>query len=207
MNMQSLLPLLATTLSLCILTAPASAEVKCKCKNLDAVGEGNSSCSVAESGGKCTIDYNQFAPSSYSRARSALSEAGRRRGIDVRTIVVDRPVEASMSLLEFNDERVVAHTVASFMAIPATSLLSNAPRHPNIESDLASLIEFANRNSRLFTEVFRSGSIRDRTTGNENSVAYVVTAGCMELRLPGGLELMFKTPRSPSAAFPRCQVR
>ena len=37
------------------------AEVKCSCPTIDAEGEGETSCSTNESGGKCTIDYNLFA--------------------------------------------------------------------------------------------------------------------------------------------------
>jgi hypothetical protein len=186
----------------------AQAEVKCKCKNVDAVGEGNSTCTVAESGGKCTIDFNQFAPSAISRASAALGRAGQGNRIEVRTLQVDRPEEAAQTLLRAGgDDKLLAHTAAAFMAIPATSQLQGRDQHPGVDADLAKLAEFADKNSRLFQEVFATDRITNQRSGNEVGVTYVVTSGCMELRLPRGLDLMLKIPRSPSALFPRCQIR
>jgi hypothetical protein len=48
------------------------ARIQCTCQSVNAVGEGNSSCSTAESNGKCTVDFNQFPNFALERAANAL---------------------------------------------------------------------------------------------------------------------------------------
>src|SRR5712664_547457 len=54
----------------------AQAKVQCSCHTVSADGEGNTSCSVAESRGRCTIDYNLFGPASEKRAADLLTQHG-----------------------------------------------------------------------------------------------------------------------------------
>lgn len=74
----------------------AHADVKCKCNRVEAVGEGNSSCTTAESGGKCTIDFNQFAVQAQDRAGATLTRiAGRFGGSNFSGLVPRQRDEAA----------------------------------------------------------------------------------------------------------------
>ena len=61
-----------------MMMGPTHAEVKCSCPTIKAGGEGNTSCSTSESGGRCTIDYNLFGTRE-NRAASILQQVLKRK--------------------------------------------------------------------------------------------------------------------------------
>lgn len=60
MNLSSMVAGLLVISPLILMSAASDARVRCKCPSIEAEGEGNSSCSAHESGGFCTIDFNEF---------------------------------------------------------------------------------------------------------------------------------------------------
>jgi hypothetical protein len=59
-------------LIIALMSISASAKVQCSCPKVPADGEGNTSCSASESGGRCTIDFNLFGLESERRAAQLL---------------------------------------------------------------------------------------------------------------------------------------
>src|SRR5262249_43737061 len=65
------------------LGSTANAKVQCSCPKVAAEGEGQTSCSAAESGGRCTIDFNLFGAESEKRASELALRSGARRGYNL----------------------------------------------------------------------------------------------------------------------------
>src|SRR5262245_44701524 len=75
-------PLFAMTFAMfLIVSGAAHAKVQCTCPKVPASGEGNTSCSAAESNNKCTVDFNVFFERE-ARAAQMLTQVG---GINVFT--------------------------------------------------------------------------------------------------------------------------
>jgi hypothetical protein len=66
----------AIGLSAFCLASGVGAETRCACPQIPAIGVGNTSCSAAESGGRCTVDFNLFGPDREGRAAELLAGSG-----------------------------------------------------------------------------------------------------------------------------------
>lgn len=185
--------------------APAYSRTQCTCKSVNAVGEGNSSCSTAESNNKCTVDFNQYPPVVQRRAADALRNADP----SFSTNIIDRNVDASFALPETRDAQQLADTIILYMTVAVTTQTDGKAALVYDASDLRALISFAKDKRDLFDSLFRKPSRFGRSEqGNHSSgIHFTQAPGCMDVQLPRGLRVMFKAAWSPAAERPRCEVK
>jgi hypothetical protein len=181
------------------------ARTQCTCQTVNAVGEGNSSCSTAESNGKCTVDFNPFPAPVLTRAAAVLSSVDSSFSVSF----TDANRDASFLLNQTRNAKQLAETVVLYMAAAATMQTDGNPALSYESSDLSALIAFAKSAPDLFESVFRKESQYGRSeSGTHRSIAsYTVAPGCMDIVLPRGLRVMFKAMWSPVAANHRCEDR
>ena len=184
-------------------TSQGFARTQCTCQSVNAVGEGNSSCSTAESNGKCTVDFNQFPPVVLNRAADVLHSADQTFSANI----IDRNRDASFVLLETRDAQQLAETIVLYMAVAVTMQTSGKPVLAYESSDLRDLIAFAKEKRELFDSLFRkpTGYGRSESGTHGSGISFTQAPGCMDVMLPRGLRVMFKASWSPAAVNPRCE--
>lgn len=193
------------------LAGPAAyATQQCACATIDAIGDGNSSCSTAEYNRRCTISFNQFDFESQRRSLAALDAASRQSKTPfskaLSPVVSDRREDAGEELQKMPDDRI-AGTIILYMIIPATVQREGRAVLGYDEQDFNSLVSFAVEQEKLFVSVFR-GKVEERVQGGASgSITYTYSSGCMDVKLPKGLIVMFKANWSRSAAQPRCGTK
>lgn len=196
-----LVPLLLVATSVA-LSMGASARTQCKCESVNAVGEGNSSCSAAESKGACTIDFNQFGEPALQRAYAALKAFDPQ----YRPRVVDEPRGAVEALRAISDEKQLSDTIVLYMTVAVTAQVAGKPALAVEADDLKTLVAMANENKGLLYRIFGSQGADSRAQTSQSMGARLTyAAGCLDVQLPRGLRVMFKTSWSPVAPAPRCQ--
>ena len=195
----------ATAIAAASLAHLALAMTQCKCESVDAVGEGNSSCSAAESNRKCTIDFNQFGQDAQQRAYSVIRQVEPMFSPHLS----HRPVEASDVLTrDTRSAKELADTVVLYMAVAVTAQSGNRPSLSYDNGDLRALVALASDKKELFESVFRNESrlFGGRGVGTHSfNTRYTYSPGCMDIQLPRGLRVMFKTNWSRAAEMPRCE--
>jgi hypothetical protein len=181
----------------------AEAAVRCSCKTISADGEGNTSCSAAESNNRCTVDFNQFAR---ERTDQAFSMAQDAPGISIKP---PSPLENPIAALATSPEKLPLVTV--YLLVAAASLQSRFPgtfSSSDVKSLLSQVRQERQRIEDAFSDKQREDWSRtaDANVGNFNvSVAGDVTTapGCVEV-YAGGRWIMFKAAWSPARVTPRC---
>lgn len=192
-------------LILSLVTSQAFARTQCTCKSVNAVGEGNSSCSTAESNGKCTVDFNQFPPQVLQRAGDLL----RRAEPSFSPATLDQNLDASFVLKGTRDAQHLADTIVLYMTIAVSTQVNGRPVLSYETSDLRSLLAFAKEQRELLDTIFRkpTNSGRSDTRTFSSGGRFVYAPGCLDVQLPMGLQVMFKAAWSPAAERPRCEMR
>jgi hypothetical protein len=178
-----------------LLPTPASSAVKCSCPSVAADGEGNSSCSAAESNNRCTIDYNLFAEREL-RAAEFLNKSG--------TVTVQaRPDQGIDVLSTLNGQEFVAQ-VALYLSIAAIDQLTSRPETINSDSVVQLINLVINEYQETLLQAFREPASPDASPevllSNDN---IVISRGCLEI-MRDGLWMMFKAYWSPARDIARC---
>ena len=199
------LSLMIAMVTLVLGTSQGFARTQCTCQSVNAVGEGNSSCSTAESNGKCTVDFNQFPPVVLNRAADELHSADRTFSANI----IDLNRDASFVLRETRDAQQLANTIVLYMAVAVTMQSGGKPVLDYESSDLQALIAFAKEKRNLFVSLFRMPTERGHSESGtyRSGISFTQAPGCMDIMLPGGLRVMFKARWSPAAVYPRCEIR
>lgn len=186
---------------------PTLAKTQCSCPTVDAVGEGNSSCSVAEYKKRCTIDFNQFGQAAEQRAWASL-ERTKPPGEFKPYFTAPGPGGAGQVMRDLGAKSpdLIAATAVLYMTVPVTAQKDGRQLLDYSEQDLRDLVAFASANGPLFRDVFgRQAGSAEPTPGTWNdNIKYVRASGCMEVLLPRGLNVMLKMEWSTVAEKPRC---
>lgn len=189
------------------LPAPSLAEVKCSCPTVSAEGEGNSSCSANESGGRCTIDYNLFG----ERENLAASYLAER----VDGNFIPRPNMNSTDALQIaRAENQVFEQIFVYLFVAAASQaerFSETVPSENAELFLRLLSDFRDPITFAFSEDARNFSRIGIGAADQVPEAFVdvgevvVSPGCVEVNA-GDQWVMFKVFWAMSAPFPGCRI-
>jgi len=197
-----------------LMLGSAQSKVQCSCQTIPADGEGNTSCSAAESGGRCTIDFNLFGPESESRAAALLTRYGRKDptlpdpGLS--------PVEA-LRVMSSRDRQQLVDAVLIYMVVAAGNQSVRAPQSVPLDGlrelvkavgsdqltesiDKAFNLEALNQWSRVTNEELRRGTIPVQNIGRA-----FISPGCVEFTTSGGLWMMFKANWSAARVLPTCR--
>lgn len=182
---------------LCALAlSTAKAEVKCSCETIKADGEGNSSCSTNESGGRCTIDYNLFAERE-TRAQDILKELA-----DVDVISFPN-LNSQQSIIAAERDNTMQQLILLYLSIAATDQLISHP--DTVPNDMFSrLVSVVEQRSNEISQAFSRDSIASQSqTVLVDDGEVVLSSGCMSVDLRDAI-VMFKASWSPFRAVPRC---
>lgn len=185
----------------------AEAEVKCSCKTIDAEGEGNTSCTANESGGKCTIDYNLFAQ------REVRAAAKLRQILNLSVTTYPR-LDATRALQQAAMRRELPKQILLYLLVATVDQQESYPR--TVDNNIYRAVE------RAIMKRSVSGTIENefhpaamhryknfRTTNLSSSIVkwnrngIVVSPGCISVDTRYG-SVMFKTHWSPLRRSPRC---
>lgn len=200
-------------LIMALMSISASAKMQCSCPKIPADGEGNTSCSASESGGRCTIDFNLFGPESEKRAAQLLIEFGH-----TKLTLPDAELNPDQSLqaLSSSREEQLVDAVLIYMTVAAGDQNTRIPQSVPLKS-LKELVDAVRSNVlktrinaafnllarerwlRYSDEDLRKLSIPVETVGRA-----IVSPGCVEFTTSEGLWIMFKTNWSPARSAPRC---
>lgn len=131
-------------LAIALASVPTSPEarVQCSCNEVKAEGEGDTSCSVHESNGKCTIDYNLF-PEDLERAAAEVLS----RLMQLRY----RRLESSSDFWQIGEEERVG-TALVYSLIAAVKSVNQ----DEIESSLRNSILFSGGFDGINNDIFQS---------------------------------------------------
>jgi len=196
-----------------LMSISASAQVRCSCPKIPADGEGNTSCSAAESGGRCTVDFNLFGRDSERRAADLLSKYGRREATppDPRLSAVD-----ALKALSSRDRQQLVDAVCVYMVVAAGNQSARVPQSVPLDGlrelvdavssdelimsiEAAFNLEALNHWSKVTDEELRRGTIPVHTVGRA-----IVSPGCIEFTTRGSLWMMFKANWSAARLAPSC---
>jgi hypothetical protein len=202
-----------TAIMIVLMAIPANGKVQCSCPKVPADGEGLTSCSASESGGRCNIDFNLFGLESERRAAQLLIESGHMKLTLSDTEL--NPFQSLQTLSLVGEERLV-DTVLIYMTVAAGNQSARIPRSVPLKS-LRELVDAARSNNlrrhinaafnvdamKMWMdrsdEYLRGVSIRTETIGRA-----IVSPGCIEFTTSEGLWIMFKANWSPARIAPRC---
>src|SRR5438128_11197565 len=112
-------------LMITLMTITATAKVQCSCPKISADGEGQTSCSTSESGGRCTIDCNLFGPESEKRAAELLIEYGRTK------LTLPNPnlgADQALLLLSQGSREKLLDAILIYMTVAAGNQSSREPK-------------------------------------------------------------------------------
>lgn len=185
----------------------ARSEVKCSCPSIKADGEGNSSCSSNESGGRCTIDYNVFAGREV-RAAQALSDnlgltVPSRPGLGVQEAFssVERSGQIPELVLVYLSVAAVDQSVTHPKSIDLGALGTVAKIVLELRSDIAKAFSTEAREQFAFVKAEEAASSKDFVVRSSSS--FVISYGCVEVTTDQ-VSVMFKARWSPYRLAPRC---
>jgi hypothetical protein len=200
-GMNHAMTILAIAFSVVALSAQAA--VKCTCKTILADGEGNTSCSAAESNNRCTVDFNQFFQDRADRAFAMVR--------DVPGISATLPSAFENPVVALARAPEKAPVVNVYLMIAAASLQSRFPgTFPS--SDVRSLLSQVGQQRQRIEEAFSTrqmeewGRTPDANVGNFDVSTLgdvTIAPGCVEVS-SGGRWVMFKAAWSPARVVPRC---
>ena len=185
--------------------------VQCSCPTVSAEGEGETSCSAAESSGLCTIDFNLFGEEREGRAASFLSEHA---GIDVER---PNPFSTTEDGLRFAEENGTLPGVVLLYLVVAAS--SQAERTENFrlldrfEEIRNEIFEVPSEIEKAFdvSQLERWRTVPDKELSPDSLRVIerpnmILSPGCVEVSI-GEVWVMFKTWWSPARITKRCGGR
>ena len=179
-----------------ILTEPAQAAVKCSCSTINADGEGNTSCSTSESGGRCTIDYNLF----YEREDRAVQLLRDNLDADFTSYSwLDAPEALALA---FEREEIVEQ-VQLYLSIATIDQYVSHHETVNLHSIRDVWQRVQDHRDAVFAAFdprVRSDSMRILV--DEGDV--IITFGCISVET-ADMRVMFKIWTSPARAIPYCK--
>ncbi len=204
-----------------ILTFPISlqsqSKPQCSCPTIPADGQGNTSCSVNESGGRCTIDYNLFGPENERRAAELLFKfSGRAIKAPDPNLSADEALQALSS--KTGDE--LQDAILVYLAVAAGDQDSRYRGTVPLDQ-LKEVVEIVKSTdvARLITENF-SANQRLKWAEQSNDVlakielpapvtknGATVSPGCIEFMTSNRSNrawMMFKAKWSPTRIKPTC---
>jgi hypothetical protein len=215
-------PIVCAVVALCpFLGARAQSKVQCSCKSIAADGEGNTSCSVSESRGRCTIDYNLFGAESEKRATDILVRFG---GVEINPHDPQMSADESLERLGSKPGKELGDAVLVYLTVAVGD--QYAHRHETVSevdlktlaeavnsirsSDVAPLIDknfgvdmrrkWKNATNEQLREAFSKRSVHaDHVNGAR------LSPGCVEFTTSSGLWMMFKTEWSPFRKQALCE--
>ncbi|HVQ36383.1 MAG TPA: hypothetical protein VMS31_02555 [Pyrinomonadaceae bacterium] len=199
-----------STLLQCIqskMSMSASGKVQCSCQKIPADGEGNTSCSAAESGSRCTIDFNLFGRESETRAAELLRKYGRRNLTQPDPGL--SPSEA-VRVLSSRDPQQLVDAVLIYMVVAAGNQSVRVPQSVPLDG-LEELVD-AVRSDKLTKSIeaaFNEEALNQSSKGGAFPVHDVgratVSPGCVEFTTSSGLWMMFKANWSAARLVPTCR--
>ena len=191
-----------------VMAEPAHAAVKCSCPSIDADGEGNTSCSTSESGGRCTIDYNLFS----EREHRAADILGQLLGME---FPADGNLDTYESLVRAEQREEVLEQIQLYLSIAAVDQLISHEETVPIQELLAVLdqlhkyeedimIAFSAQMFHRFLELeaYELEQPESFILVDEDDV--VIAYGCISV-MTHKISVMFKAWSSPTRAIPHCR--
>ena len=191
------------------LFSTVNAKVRCTCPTIKADGKGNNSCSVNESGGRCTIDYNLFGDRE-TQAADLLSQ------ILSYSFKSYPNLNTKDSLLEAANNDELWRQVQLYLLVAAVSQKNSYSSSVDDKtfSDVDKLIK---EYDRVIMEAFEP-HLADKHSGSENLMQLpgadilvlvdkfdiVISYGCISIETNGAY-MMFKTWWSPARFEPQCK--
>ena len=190
------------------LFSTVNAEVRCTCPTIKADGKGNSSCSVNESGGRCTIDYNLFGDRE-TQAADLLNNISGYRFTPYPTLSTRESLDAAASNNELSRQvqlYLLVATVSQQMSFPNSvdnrtfsdveNMINNYD-HQIIQAFDPQLVDHFSTSQNLIQ------SPNDSNLVLVDDTDIVITYGCISIETNGAY-MMFKTWWSPSRLLPKC---
>jgi hypothetical protein len=191
----------------------ASAKVQCSCPTVPADGEGNTSCSASESGGRCTIDFNLFGPENEMRAAQLLGQFGH---IQLTLPDAALPPDQALRKMSSSREGQLVDAVLIYLTVAAGEQYARTPQSVPL-GGLKELVDAARSDGlkRLINKAFNldamkqwwglsDESLRRLSIPVERVGSAIVSPGCIEFKTSEGLWIMFKANWSPARIIPRC---
>jgi hypothetical protein len=194
----------------------AQSKVQCSCPKIPADGEGNTSCSAAESGDHCTIDFNLFGRESEKRAADLLARYG---GGDLKLPDLDLSPDESLQSLSLKGGQELQDAILIHIAVAAGDQKSRL-RDGFPPSSFGELVRTFRSNKAIsqLIEVNFSLAAREEWSkySNEDLRASkkkvptetvgetTVSPGCIEFKVGESVWMMFKVKWSPARIKPRC---
>ena len=179
-----------------ISTEPAQATVKCSCSTINADGEGNTSCSTSESGGRCTIDYNLFNERE-DRAVEVLREY-----LDAEFTSYNL-LDAPEALGHAREREETVEQVQLYLSIAAVDQFVS--HEGTIKLDyLRDVWQKVNEHKAEVIQAFSPRSRRDDLILLVDDGDVVITFGCISVET-SDMRVMFKIWSSPARYIPYCK--
>ena len=191
-----------------VMTEPALAKVKCSCPSINADGEGNTSCSTSESGGRCSIDYNLFNERE-KRAAKQLSE------ILKMEFTAYGELNTFDTLVQARNKGKILEQVQLYLSVAAVNQLTSYGDTVPIHG-LVAVWDHVVRYKEEVINAFNPKSFYEHWELDEQELQQpdsyiiiddgqvVITFGCMSVVTPD-ISVMFKAWSSPARAIPFCR--
>ncbi|MDE2813639.1 MAG: hypothetical protein OXM01_11470 [Gemmatimonadota bacterium] len=179
-----------------ILAEPAQATVKCSCLTINADGEGSTSCSTSESGGRCTIDYNLF----NEREDRAVEVLGKYLDAEFTSY---RELDVREALTHALQREEIVEQVQLYLSIAAVDQFVS--HEGTIKLDyLQDVWQRVNQHMDEVIAAFDPRGHSEELTLLVDRDDVVITFGCISVETPD-IRVMFKTWTSPARAIPHCK--
>ena len=191
-----------------VMTEPALAKVKCSCPSINADGEGNTSCSTSESGGRCSIDYNLFNERE-KRAAKLLSK------ILKMQFAAYGELNTFDTLVQAQQNGKILEQVQLYLSIAAVNQFTSYEDTVPIQGLLA-VWDHVVKYKEEVINAFNPESFYEHLELDEQQLQQpdsyiivddkevVITFGCMSVVTPD-ISVMFKAWSSPARAIPFCR--
>lgn len=181
----------------------------CSCPTVKAKGKGNTSCSVNESGGWCTIDYNLFSPAVESRAAQFVERV---TGVKATLPQTNQAATFQLQQLAGQPKNFITRAVAVYLVVGAFNQMADRPetvsepllaravkelQTPQAQSLVADAFSLSRMSEWDSTsKTFSNESVRK--IGN-----LIVSPGCVEYKETSGW-LMFKASWAAAKSTAQC---
>lgn len=199
-----------------LICTSVSAKVQCSCPTIRADGEGNTSCSAAESSGRCTVDFNLFGAEAEARAAQLLEANSLSPRVTLFRPDSTRPSFEALIQLSRNSRDRMVDAVLIYLAVGAANQerrFSNSVSGSALRElirvakspDVSTAIERAFNDS-AFSQWGRysDSEIRVAQVPVSTHQSITIAPGCIEFR-DQQVWLMFKAAWSPMRVIPRCR--
>ena len=184
---------LVTIFALLLSVSGQASHVKCKCPQVDARGTGDSSCSASETGGRCSIAFNEFDPAYEAAAIDVLKELISWKDIQLK------PTGLNETFTQQKAIRLIRNPEQLMDQILVYSLVSLAERGDvkNYGDQIVEAHKLMSKHAAQISNSFVSG----RQKINDSGLS--VTHGCLAYRT-GEFWIMYKAIWSESIEREQC---